>query len=75
MLSKNELRAIIRCDSAWAGVHAAQLLANTLLNSRISKPVQKARGSKGHRVPPLHISHLPLTLYLCLLASGFCLAP
>lgn len=34
MLSENELRTIIRGDSAWAGVHTgtAQLLADTLLN-------------------------------------------
>lgn len=29
MLSKDELRAIIRRDSALAGVHAAQLLADS----------------------------------------------
>lgn len=69
MLSKNELRAIIRCDSAWAGVHAAQLLANTLLNSCISELVQKACGSKGHRVPP-HPPHLTLAFDIISMSSG-----
>ena len=77
MLSKDELRAIIRRDSALAGVHAAQLLADSFWTDSCEQACARSPWEWGSQGPPtpLHISHLPLTLYLLLLVGGFCLIP
>ena len=77
LLSKDELRAIISCDSALAGVHAAQLLADSFWTDSCEQACASSPWEQGSQGPPnpLHISHLPLTLYLLLLVGGFCLIP
>lgn len=68
MLSENELRTIIRCDSAWAGVQAGTAVGQyTSEPSPLSKPVQKACRSMLLLVTGMiRALCLPVTLHTCL---------